>query len=118
MTPSRVHDGDIVHVKISAGLRLWERIPLYIVPADQALRPHACHGNGLCEPKVAGPRTRGPYVRVGTVSFRQQLRQVVSFKIPAVPAGRYEIAFYCGVCYKGAGGSLIASPQVAFTVGR
>jgi len=118
VTPSRVNEGDMVRVKISAGLRLWERIPLYVVRSDQALRPHACHGNGLCEPKVAGPPTRGPYVRIGTVSFRQHRRQVVSFKMPAVPAGRYEIAFYCGACYKGPGGSLIASPQAAFTVGR
>lgn len=118
VTPSRIHEGDTVHVTISAGLRLWERIPIYVVASDKALRPHACHGNGFCEPKVAGPPTRGPYIRVGTVSFRRRNHRVVSFVMPRVPAGRYEIAFYCGACYKGPGGSLIASPERAFAVVR
>jgi hypothetical protein len=116
VTPSRVHPGDTVHVRIGAGLRLWERIPLYVVPSDKALRPHACHRNGVCEPKVARPPIGGPYIHVATVSFRHHLRQVVSFNMPRLPAGRYEIAFYCAACYKGPGGSLIASPQLAFAV--
>src|SRR4051794_26481363 len=58
VTPTSAHTGQTIHVRMSAGMRLWEPIPLYIVPSDQALRPHECHANGLCEPNVAGPSAR------------------------------------------------------------
>jgi hypothetical protein len=112
--PSRVRHGEVVHVRISSGLRLWQRIPLYIVPSTKALRPRPC-GRGICEPKVTGALPRA-YVRVGRVSFRKRLHQIVSFTLPVVEPGRYEMAFYCGVCYRGRAGSLIASPENAFTV--
>ena len=118
VTPSRVHVGETLHVRISAGILIRQRIPLYIVPSAKALRPRACGRGGLCEPKVARPPAHGPYVRVATVSFRRRLRWIVSFRVPPVAAGRYELAYYCGPCYRGPGGSLIADRESPFTVAR
>jgi hypothetical protein len=118
VTPAKVQAGGLIRVRISAGLRLWEKVPLYIVPSARALRPHPCRRDAVCEPKVPGPPTRGAYHRVATVSFRVRLEQVVAVRVPRVPSGRYEIAFYCGPCYKGPGGSLISTPTAAFEVVR
>src|SRR6266576_3489569 len=102
VTPHSVHVGDTVRIGVSAGLRLWEKIPLYVVASSHALRPKPCHGGrGVCEPKVPGPPTGGGYVPVATVSLRKLRRHVVLVKIPQLAPGRYEVAFYCGVCYRG-----------------
>jgi hypothetical protein len=42
----------------------------------------------------------------------------VTIRVPSLTPGRYEIAFYCGVGYRGSGGSLIATPTQAFDVVR
>jgi len=116
VSPAQVRAGGVVHVRISSGLRLWVKIPLYVVPSARALRPHRCRRDAVCEPKVAAAPIRGAYRRVATVSFRARLGQVVAIRIPRVPPARYEIAFYCGACYKGPGGSLISAPAAAFDV--
>lgn len=116
--PTQVHVGVLLKVRISAGLRLWEKIPLYVVASSSALRPHQCGRSGICEPKVARPPTGGAYRRVATVSFRRVREQVILIRVPSLKPGRYEIAFYCGACYRGPGGSLIATPTQAFGVVR
>lgn len=116
--PTQAHVGGLLKVRISAGLRLWEKIPLYIVASSSALRPHQCGRNGICEPKVARPPTGVAYRHIATVSFRRVREQVVSIRVPSLKPGRYEIAFYCGACYRGPGGSLIATPTRAFDVVR
>jgi hypothetical protein len=116
--PSRAHVDGLLRVRISAGLRLWEKIPVYIVASSSALRAHQCGRNAICEPKVARPPTGGAYRRIATVSVRKVLNQVVTIRVPSLTPGRYEIAFYCGVGYRGSGGSLIATPTQAFDVVR
>jgi hypothetical protein len=116
--PTQMHVGAVLQVRISAGLRLWEKIPVYIVASSSALRPHACGRNAICEPKVARAPTGGAYRRIATVSFRHVLNQEVAIRVPSLKPGRYEIAFYCGVCYRGPGGSLIATPTQAFDIVR
>ena len=116
--PTQVHAGALLTVRVSAGLRLWEKIPLYLVASSSALRPHQCGRNGICEPKVARPPTGGAYHRIATVSFRRVRKQTVVIRVPSLIPGRYEVAFYCGVCYRGPGGSLVATPTQAFDVVR
>jgi hypothetical protein len=83
VSPHSVRAGDTLRIRVSAGLRLWQKIPLYLVPSSRALRPRSCHGgSGLCEPKVAGPPTGGSYVRVATVSFRKVRSQLVVVRVP------------------------------------
>jgi hypothetical protein len=116
--PSRAHVGGVLKVRIGAGIRLWEKIPVYIVASSAALRAQQCGRNAFCEPKVARPPSGGAYRRIATVSFRKVLNQVVAIRVPPLKPGRYEIAFYCGVCYRGPGGSLIATPTTAFEIVR
>jgi hypothetical protein len=117
VTPHSVQTGATLRIRVSAGLRLWEKIPLYLVPSARALRPKPCHaGRAICEPKVSGPPTGGGYVHIATVSFRRLRNQVLVVKMPELVPGRYEVAFYCGVCYRGPWGSLISTPGHAFEI--
>lgn len=120
VTPHSVRVGDSLRIKVSAGLRLWQPIPLYLVPSSRALRPKPCRRDqAICEPKVLGPPTAATgYVHIATISFRKLKSQVVTVTIPRIAPGRYEVAFYCGVCYRGPGGSLISTPTQAFKVVR
>jgi hypothetical protein len=119
VAPKSVRAGATLRIRVSSGLRLWEKIPLYLVPSASALRPRPCKGDGICEPKVAGPPPAGGrYLRIATVSFRKALTHVVLVKVPQLRPGRYEVAFYCGVCYRGPGGSLISTPGQAFEIVR
>lgn len=119
VTPHAVRAGATLRIRVSAGLRLWQRIPFYLVPAARALRPTPCRtGAGVCEPKIAGPPTGDGYVRIATVSFRKLRSHVLVVKVPRLAPGRYEVAFYCGVCYRGPGGSLISTPSQAFEIVR
>lgn len=121
VTPHSVRPGDSVQIRVSAGLRLWQKIPFYLVPSSRALRPTLCQirgHRGLCEPRVSGPPTGGGYVRIATVSFRRQRVHLLVVKVPKLRPGRYEVAFYCAACYRGPGGSLISNPQQTFQVGR
>src|SRR4051794_28579039 len=94
VSPHSVRAGEPLRTRISAGLRLWEKIPLYLVPSAQALRPMPCDsGRGFCEPKVSGPPTGNGYHRVATVSFRKTKSRLLSFEVPRLAPGRYEVAF-------------------------
>jgi hypothetical protein len=119
VTPHSVRAGGTLRIRVSAGLRLWEKIPLYLVPSSRALRPKPCPGGrGICEPKVAGPPAGHGYIQIATVSFRKLRSHVLLVHVPKLAPGRYEVAFYCGVCYRGPGGSLIATPDQAFKIVR
>lgn len=113
--PTQVHVG--VLLKVADQRRAptpGEDPPLHC----RILFPHHCGRSGICEPKVARPPTGGAYRRVATVSFRRVREQVILIRVPSLKPGRYEIAFYCGACYRGLGGSLIATPTQAFDVVR
>lgn len=119
VTPHSVRPGDSVQIRVSAGLRLWQKIPFYLVPSSSALRPTPCQvrgHRGFCEPRVSGPPTGGGYVRIATVSFRRRRVHLLVVKVPKLDPGRYEVAFYCAVCYRGPGGSLISNPRQALQV--
>ena len=121
VTPHSVRPGETLKIRVSAGLRLWQKIPFYLVPSTRALRPRPCQvqgHRGFCEPKVDGPPAGGGYVRIATVSFRRQRVHLLVVRVPALAPGRYEVAFYCAVCYRGPGGSLISNPRQAFHIGR
>ncbi len=63
VTPHSVRAGETLRLRVSAGLRLWQKIPLFLVPSSLALRPRPCGRRGICEPKVSGPPNGGGYIR-------------------------------------------------------
>jgi hypothetical protein len=110
--PERAASGDRVVVRAGSGLRMWERLPVYLVRLEQMPRPAPCGAQAICEPRLSRPPHGPRYVRVATLSFRHARSTTLSFRVPGLAAGRYALVVYCGPCYRGAGGSLITSTRV------
>jgi hypothetical protein len=116
LRPERVVSGERVVVRVGSGLKMWERLPLYLVPREQMPLPAGCGAHAICEPRLSRPPAETPYVRVATLSFRRARNTALSFRVPRLAAGRYSLVIYCGPCYGGAGGSLITNTRVTLTV--
>ena len=63
--PSRAHVGGLLRVRISAGLRLWERIPVYIVASSSADRINAV------ATRSANRKSRDPRLQARIVGSRR-----------------------------------------------
>ena len=110
--PSVARVGDIVRVQAGAGVRMYALLPLYLVAAKDAPSLHACTlRNGSpasCPTTSVGPPHGGKYHRIATLNVRRANTVHVSFRVPDLAAGRYVYVLYCGPCWRGARGSLIA----------
>lgn len=119
---SRAHVGDLVRVRAGAGLRLYEKLPLYLVSAAKAPLAYPCtrHGHaGLCRPVAAHAPHGGIYHQIGVLNVRRRKDIRISFRVPKLAPGRYLYVLYCGWCARGSGGSLIAwTPRPTLTVLR
>jgi hypothetical protein len=114
---TRAHVGDVVRIQAGAGLRMYALLPLYLVPAHRAPRPHPCKlRNGApasCEQFAPRPPTGGVYHRIGMLNVRRRRLETITYIVPPLRPGRYVYVLYCAACYRGSGGSLIP-----FTYGR
>jgi hypothetical protein len=110
--PSVAHVGDVVRVQAGAGVRMYALLPLYLVKAQDAPALHACTlRNGspaICPTTSLGPPHGGVYHRIATLDVRHANTVRVSFRVPRLAPGRYLYVLYCGPCWRGARGSLIA----------
>jgi hypothetical protein len=62
-----------------------------------------------CEPRAHRPPTRAPYIWLGRIHYAAPTSGRFTFRVPHVAPGAYRIVVYCAPCYRGAGGSLIAT---------
>ena len=111
---TRARVGDVIHLKAGAGIRMYALLPLYLVSTEDALLPTPCKfkgADGICEPRVGAPPRGGKYHRVGTLNVRHANDVTITFRVPRLAPGTYLYVLYCGPCYKGRGGSLIAQVQ-------
>jgi hypothetical protein len=99
--------GDVVSVRVAGYDRAWPRMPLYLVPTQQAPQPVRCRRNAMCQPKSRRAPEGPPYRFLGRITFRRSGTGVVRFRVPRVAAGTYRFVIYCAPCYRGPGGSLI-----------
>jgi hypothetical protein len=110
--PTSAHPGELVRVEAGAGRRMYALLPLYLVAAADAPRLHPCRlRNGTpatCPSTSLGPPRSGSYHRVATVNVRQMNTVRVAFRVPRLAPGRYLYVLYCGPCWRGPRGSLIA----------
>jgi hypothetical protein len=110
----RAHVGDVIHLKAGAGIHMYALLPLYLVSTKDALLPTPCKfkgTDGICEPRVGAPPRGGKYHRIGTLNVRHANDVTIIFRVPKLAPGKYLYVLYCGPCYKGRGGSLIAQLQ-------
>ncbi|HEV7640110.1 MAG TPA: hypothetical protein VGO39_04465 [Gaiellaceae bacterium] len=111
---TRARVGDVIHLKAGAGIRMYALLPLYLVSTKDALLPTPCTikgTDGICEPRVAGPPRGATYHRIGTLNVRHANDVTITFRVPKLTPGEYLYVLYCGPCYRGPGGSLIAQTQ-------
>jgi hypothetical protein len=111
---TRAHVGDTIYLKAGAGIRMYALLPLYLVSAKDALLPTPCTfkgAGGICEPRVGAPPRGGKYHRIGTLNVRHSNDVTITYRVPKLAPGTYLYVLYCGPCYKGRGGSLIAQQQ-------
>jgi hypothetical protein len=91
---------------------MYALLPLYLVPAKEAPRPHPCQlRNGqpaICAATSLGPPHGARYHRIATLNVRHANTVRVSFRVPRLAPGGYVYVLYCGPCWRGARGSLIA----------
>jgi hypothetical protein len=111
---TRARVGDVIHLKAGAGIRMYALLPLYLVSTKDALLPTPCTfkgTDGICEPRIGAPPRGGKYHRIGTLNVRHANDVTITFRVPKLAPGAYLYVLYCGPCYKGRGGSLIAETQ-------
>jgi len=110
--PSAAHVGDVVRVQAGAGVRMYALLPLYLVKAADAPPLHSCAlRNGTpatCPTTSEGPPHGGMFHRIATLNVRHANTVRVSFHVPRLAPGRYVYVLYCGPCWRGSRGSLIA----------
>jgi hypothetical protein len=91
---------------------MYALLPLYLVAAKDAPPTHTCtlrNGSGAtCPSTSVGPPQGGKYHRIATLNVRHANTVRVSFRVPHLVPGRYVYVLYCGPCWRGSRGSLIA----------
>jgi len=120
VTPSSARPGEVVRVHVNGYLPMHEAsMPVVLVADERMPRPYPCKNNqAICEPIALRARLRrAPYRLVGfagnwTRSQNQpdHVDSVLRVRVPAIAAGRYRFALWCGPCVRGPQGSLIAGP--------
>ena len=110
--PATARVGDVIGVQAGAGLRMYALLPLYLVAAKDAPAVGACtlrDGQAAtCPATSLGPPHSARYHRVATLNVRHANTVHVSFRVPRLAPGRYVYVLYCGPCWRGQRGSLIA----------
>jgi hypothetical protein len=114
--PAKATIGSRVVVRAGSGLKLWERMPLYLVRLARMPRPARCGATAICEPHLPRRPEGSRYLRIGTLSFRRAKTTTIAFRVPRLAPGGYGFVIYCGPCYRGPGGSLITNTQVTLTI--
>jgi hypothetical protein len=113
MSPTEAGPGSPLQVTVGCGApHCATSIPISLVPASRAPKPHQCGGNGLCLPEVEGPPRSPPFVFLGQaresgsqpVAHRYRLRT----RVPRVSPGVYAVVIYFDQGNRGPGGTLIA----------
>jgi hypothetical protein len=93
-------------------VRLYALLPLYLVSARAAPPLLTCRlRNGsaaICPTTHLGPPQGGRYHRIATLNVRHANTVRVSYRVPRLAPGRYVYVLYCGPCWRGPRGSLIA----------
>ena len=91
---------------------MYALLPLYLVRAGAAPPPRSCalrDGQpATCPATSLGPPHGGRYHRVATLNVRHANTVHVSFRVPDLGPGAYVYVLYCGPCWRGPRGSLIA----------
>jgi hypothetical protein len=91
---------------------MYALLPLYLVRAGAAppLRTCALRDGqpATCPATSLGPPHGGRYHRVATLNVRHANTVHVSFRVPDLGPGAYVYVLYCGPCWRGRRGSLIA----------
>jgi hypothetical protein len=110
--PATAQVGDLIRVQAGAGARLRALLPLYLLAASDAPPLHSYKlRNGAaatCLPSSLGRPHGAPHCRIATLNVRRANTVHVSFRVPRLAPGRYVYVLYCGLCSRGARGSLIA----------
>jgi hypothetical protein len=110
--PARVQVGDVVHLQGGAGVRMYALLPLYLVAARDAPPLRTCTlrngSRASCPTTSLGPPHGGVYHRVAVLNVRHANTVRVSFRVPSLAPGRYVYVLYCGPCWRGPRGSMIA----------
>ncbi len=91
---------------------MYALLPLYLVKAEDAPPLHTCKlrngSTASCPTTSVGPPRGGRYHRIATLNVRRANAVRVSFRVPRLAPGRYVYVLYCGPCWRGPRGSLIA----------
>jgi hypothetical protein len=91
---------------------MYALLPLYLVKAEDAPPLHTCKlRNGTtasCPATSLGPPRGSRYHRIATLNVRHTNTVRVLFRVPHLAPGRYVYLLYCGPCWRGSRGSLIA----------
>jgi hypothetical protein len=109
---------------VSAGERMtvWGscfRMPVYLVGAEYAKQARIYENN----PVVARPPRGREFRLLGRMVCTNQMHYIgdypngdwsswngyLTFRVPQVPAGRYQLVVYCEPCHRGPGGTLIVN---------
>lgn len=104
--------GDRIVARFGGYDREWPRMPVYLVPAGRAPHRVPCGDvapGALCEARVAKPPRGAPYTLLGRIHYAPPTSGRFRFRVPRLAAGAYAFLVYCAPCYKGPGGSLIAT---------
>jgi hypothetical protein len=104
------------------GDRPWPAMPVVFVRVDQAPHPAACENPFAC-PAMVEPSAlhRAPYVFLGRIRH-WRLRGIdaatgdLTFRVPAVKPGVYQLLLFCDRCVTGTSGSLINVKKLLLTV--
>jgi hypothetical protein len=122
VTPTRAHTGDLVQVFAAGylGARPWPALPVIMVPAAQAPTTSACVD---CVPQILLPISlRQPrLVVLGSISKWRSSgfdggAGSLTFRVPAIEPGVYQLLLFCNRCVTGPEGSLINVRKVTVTV--
>jgi hypothetical protein len=91
---------------------MFAPLPLYLVRARDAPPLRSCTLRSgqpaTCPATSLGPPRGGRFHRVATLDVRHANTVHVSFRVPNLAPGAYVYVLYCGPCWRGPRGSLIA----------
>ncbi len=112
--PRAAVPGSFVELTFAAA---WsQRFPVSLVPLPRVPEPFPCRGEeGLCTPGTLAPPGRPPFIFLGSArpNRKSSTHYIYGyrfrFNVPNVKPGAYAFVLWCGGCYEGPRGSLIAS---------